>query len=331
MLSPVLKLDRNEYFFSHHPEILKIFKFFHEDNLSEYASNQQHSNLGKVLAESLNLQQDHKITFGHGAEDILIKSLSWLRLNYDTVVVEDFCWNNYIHIASSFNYQILKVKNLCIENRFYLDIEFLQKKLSVLSNSLVLLTSPNNPTGHSINLKNLLLLVQTFPNHIFLLDMVYAPLFSMNLSEFCKFKNVIVIGSFSKFFGLPGLRVGFALGELPNAFQLNLGMQKSSIKVCETALKNINWYQKNRNFMINYANEIAAEPRKNIIIYQSEAPFFLAKVLNSNFLSSKFKEAEFQSGVCPKYIIKDNDYYFRFGLGPESICLKIIKYLSFLY
>ena len=325
----VLMLDRNEYFFPHHPEVLNVYHSFSEGNLSNYASIKEQQSLNEILANHLQLNDSQKITLAHGAEDILVKSLSWLKSRYHTVVVEDFCWNNYLHIATGFGYQIHKIPSLSSHHKFYLDLNTLNKQLTSLPPSLVLLTSPNNPTGHSVNIEILLSLVQEFPNHTFLLDMVYAPLFSINFSELFKHKNVIFIGSFSKFFGMPGLRIGFSIGDLPNAFQLNLGMQASSLLACKFALNNINWYQKNRDFMLKYANNTANIPRSNISVYHSDATFFLAKILNSNHLDSIYKNAELSSGVRPKYICKNDVHYIRFGLGPENICQKIEKYLSF--
>ncbi len=323
-------LDRNEYFFSHHPEVLEVFHSFRESNLSKYASISEQQILCKALAGYLNVEDFQKITLAHGAEDILVKSLSWFKSKFNSVVVEDFCWNNYLHIASGFGYQIHKIQSLSSGNKFFLDINSLKKQLSLLSlPTLVLLTSPNNPTGHSVNLENLLSLIQEFPNHTFLLDMVYAPLFSMKLSELFIYENIILIGSFSKFFGMPGLRIGFAIGNLPNAFKLNLGMQTSSLLACKTALNNINWYQKNRDFMLQFMNYTKNIPRKNIFIYQSDATFFLAKILNTNHYNSTIMNAESASGVRPKYICKNDVHYIRFGLGPEHICNKIEKYLSF--
>lgn len=323
-------LDRNEYFFSHHPEVLQVFHSFTESNLSKYASINEQQALLKDLANHLCIEDPQKITLAHGAEDILVKSLSWLKSKINSVVVEDFCWNNYLHIASGFGYQIHKIQTLSYGNKFYLDINSLKNQLKILSlPTLVLLTSPNNPTGHSVNLENLLSLIQEFPKHTFLLDMVYAPLFSMKLSELFKYENVIIIGSFSKFFGMPGLRIGFAIGNLPNSFQLNLGMQTSSLLACKSALNNINWYQKNRDFMLQYMNHCKNMPRKNICIYQSDATFFLAKILNTNQYDWIIMNAEENSGVRPKYICKNDAHYIRFGLGPEHICNKIEKYLSF--
>jgi hypothetical protein len=106
-------------------------------------------------------------------------------------------------------------------------------------------------------------------------------------------------------------------------------MQTSSLLACKFALSNIDWYQKNRDFMMQYANQTASIPRKNICIYLSDATFFLAKILNTNHLDSIYINAELSSGVRPKYISRNDVHFIRFGLGPKDICQKIEKYLTF--
>jgi histidinol-phosphate aminotransferase len=327
--SQLLSLDRNEYFFSHHPQVKNVFCSFTEGDLSKYASYQDQQNLRQLLCEKLQVDNKYQITMGHGAEDILVKSLSWLKNSYHSLILEDFSWTNYLHIAEGLNYQIHKFQSNYSNDRYYLNDEILKNQLKKFPKSLVLLTSPNNPTGHSVDFVKLIPLIEEFSEHIFLLDMVYAPLFSNSFSDLYQYKNVIIIGSFSKFFGMPGLRMGFAIGHLPSAFHLNLGMQKNSIMACKYALENISWYQKNRDEMLSYAYQVSQIKRKNIHIFQSEAPFFLAKLLNLNNLDAIFRLTEEHSGVKPKYISKQDIPYIRFGLGPSSICSKIDTYLSF--
>ena len=308
---------------------MEIFRSFTETDLSQYASYEDQQKLKQLLVQTFLLENKSQLTLAHGAEDVLVKSLSWLKSKYDSVLVEDFCWTNYLHIAEGLDFKINKIQSEQNSESFFFNFDSLKKKMIEFPNSIVLLTSPNNPTGHSVDLNKLIALIEEFPRQYFLLDMVYAPLFSLPCVNLFKYKNVTVIGSFSKFFGMPGLRIGFAIGNLPSAFQLNLGMQKNTILACFQALKQIDWYQKNRDEMLDYSKKVFQIKRKNIQLYRSDAPFFLAKLLKFNNLDATFQKAEYFSGVRPKYISKNDIPYIRFGLGPVSICNKIDTYLSF--
>ncbi|MFQ5639561.1 MAG: aminotransferase class I/II-fold pyridoxal phosphate-dependent enzyme [bacterium] len=75
---------------------------------------------------------------------------------------------------------------------------------------LVSIVRPDSPTGAVISRSDLIAVVQKFPHSVILLDETYHHF----LGETCidlirKFDNLIVIHSFSKAYGLAGLRLGF--------------------------------------------------------------------------------------------------------------------------
>ena len=81
---------------------------------------------------------------------------------------------------------------------------------------LIFLTSPNNPTGTYISKDKLDQLVVHLPDHVVLiLDEVYylfadAPDYTTALPYVKQGKQVIGLNSFSKSFGLAGMRIGYA-------------------------------------------------------------------------------------------------------------------------
>ena len=130
--SPLLSLDRNEYFFSNHPQVNNVFSSFSsfsEWDLSKYASYQDQQSLRQLLCEKLQVDNKQQITMGHGAEDILVKSLSWLRNSYHSLILEDFSWTNYLHIAEGLNYQIHKFQSNYCNDSYYLNYEILNEKI----------------------------------------------------------------------------------------------------------------------------------------------------------------------------------------------------------
>lgn len=83
---------------------------------------------------------------------------------------------------------------------------------------LVVLCNPNNPTGNIIAQKKLCLLLENFPETLFVIDESYMP-FVANEDRFSSlglhFPNVLVLRSLSKIFALPGLRIGWAFAQNP--------------------------------------------------------------------------------------------------------------------
>lgn len=74
---------------------------------------------------------------------------------------------------------------------------------------------PNNPTGHVMPKDELTERVETNPNILFIVDASYAAYTEMDViaaDEVIKYDNVIMLRSMTKDYGLPGLRLGYVVG-----------------------------------------------------------------------------------------------------------------------
>ena len=321
----LIYLNRNEYFFKHPPDVIQALSLsFEEKFISHYASTKELSLLKKTLAIIYHVNEN-SVLLGHGAEDIFVKLLSWFRKEKSSIVMEDFSWTNYLHIAEGFQYDVHTVPVIQSESGFKFDKDGFIRKLGQLNSSIVFITTPNNPTGHDVAIPDLVHLVSLFPNHLFIIDTVYNEIVNVNYAQLFSLKNCIFVGSFSKFFGLPGLRLGYALGQLPNAFQLNLGLQPSTIYAALAALNNYQIYKKNRDEMLSFSRKLFLEKSEKFKVYETHAPFFLIKVYHKE---APFHLAEEKSGVVPKIIYRDKEIYVRFGLGPKEIQDKVAIYLN---
>ena len=82
--------------------------------------------------------------------------------------------------------------------------------------ALVTVVSPNNPTGATISPDDFNRLVTSLPNALILLDHAYVELADENLDltrQALAYPNVLVFRTFSKAWGLAGLRVGWVAGD----------------------------------------------------------------------------------------------------------------------
>jgi histidinol-phosphate aminotransferase len=80
--------------------------------------------------------------------------------------------------------------------------------------SLVAVVSPNNPTGATISPPALIDLAEYLPGCLILLDHAYVEMAEEDLTEGAlMMPNVVVTRTFSKAWGLAGLRVGWAAGD----------------------------------------------------------------------------------------------------------------------
>jgi histidinol-phosphate aminotransferase len=79
--------------------------------------------------------------------------------------------------------------------------------------SVIALTSPNNPTGLWANTAELLAVARSAPHALVIADLAYAEFGEEDPTPaLLQLPNVVVVRTFSKGYGLAGLRVGYALG-----------------------------------------------------------------------------------------------------------------------
>jgi len=105
------------------------------------------------------------------------------------------------------------------ENDFKPNIDHVE--LSLRGVDTVFICNPNNPTGHLIPGNTLKELCEDNPEKIFIVDESYLPFVVDGQNETLinkALKNVVVLRSFSKIFGIPGLRLGF-LSASPDIIQ----------------------------------------------------------------------------------------------------------------
>lgn len=78
---------------------------------------------------------------------------------------------------------------------------------------MIFLNTPNNPTGQLISIPDLVRISEAAPDAVVLIDEAYIEFGGTTfLPELPRFRNVLVGRTFSKAFGLAGLRVGVVMG-----------------------------------------------------------------------------------------------------------------------
>ena len=95
------------------------------------------------------------------------------------------------------------------ENDFKIDITVLDAL--VQPGDIVFLASPNNPTGTLIDPGKLRVVAESHPKSLFLLDEAFLEFVATGKSLAGQCQNCITLHSLTKFYGIPGLRLGFGV------------------------------------------------------------------------------------------------------------------------
>jgi len=80
--------------------------------------------------------------------------------------------------------------------------------------AVIAVVTPNNPTGAVVSLVDIQRIALAVPHILILVDMAYSEFADVNLTEdLLNYPNVVMVRSLSKAWGMPGLRVGYAVGD----------------------------------------------------------------------------------------------------------------------
>jgi len=284
-------LDRNENQYGPAPECFKALRKKNFKKLSEYSrdfSRGVKSRLTERLAADFGINEKN-VMLGFGGEDILKQTVHCYIHKGDKIMIPSYSWWYYKKIADEV--EGLKVEYPIVEGEdsFYYDIEGMLKIYEEQKPKLVLISSPNNPTGNRLEIDQMKYVISKMKDAVVVLDEAYTLFYNKDNSHLkeiiAEFPNVIIIRTFSKYYGLAGIRIGFALlGENHAQFSLfsarYLGYNRLSERIAIAALDSKEYYEDMRDKMTSdmetYYNEFNKIP--GFKAYKSYANFILVKI-----------------------------------------------------
>ena len=102
-------------------------------------------------------------------------------------------------------------KKIQYESDFSISLKKLRDTLSQKPRMMVI-CNPNNPTGTILDQDQLKSLLTDFSDTLFLVDEAYIEYSGKTLLPFSKnYSNLILLRTFSKIYGLAGLRIGYII------------------------------------------------------------------------------------------------------------------------
>ncbi len=155
---------------------------------------------------------EDNITLGHGGSDILKRVAAFYIRPGDEAVIPIPNFPLYaVEVGKRGGIPVLTECN----NDFTLDVDALLGQVTPRTR-LMFITSPNNPSGTVLRQHQLDSLVAQLPEHVFLVfDEVYwhfgAQPDRARAYHHLERKNLLILHSFSKAFGLAGLRLGYGI------------------------------------------------------------------------------------------------------------------------
>jgi histidinol-phosphate aminotransferase len=168
--------------------------------------------LRKALAEKFRISE-RMVVISNGADNLLLMIANAFVNEGDEVVMADPTFSVYTNVTQIMGGKPIKVK---LKN-FTHDLDSMLKKVNSRT-KLVFICNPNNPTGTIVSRKEFNEFLSKLPGRVIVvLDEAYGDFAddasgASGLNYVKKGKQLIVLRTFSKVYGLAGLRIGYGLG-----------------------------------------------------------------------------------------------------------------------
>jgi len=239
--------------------------------------------LKEKISELKNISSD-QLFLGNGSDeaiDLLIRI--FCSPGKDSIIIADPTYGMYKVCADINNINVLEIS---LTEDFQPDATAILEKTDENS-KIIMLCSPNNPTGNSFDKNKVLKILDEF-NGIVVIDEAYID-FSVNnsyINVLDQYNNLVVLQTFSKAWGMAGIRLGMAiaspdiinyLNKIKYPYNVNRITQEIALKAISNKHKKDKWVSDilaQREYLANKLSTMAFVKK----IYPTDANFFLVKV-----------------------------------------------------
>lgn len=298
-------------------------------DINRYPSGGGYAKLRQVIAEYVGVNMENILPANGSDEVIEIVS----RAYKGEVLIPIPTFSQYE--ASADRSGLPKVLVNCLYDRAY-SLNYSAQQLDKAS--LVWICNPNNPTGTRIPREKIVNILQRAKGMVVVDECNYEYLGETVVDLIGKYENLIISRSFSKNFGLAGLRLGFAISNPRNikilaAFGQYFRVNRMAEKAAGKVLKYLDYYQ-----------EVWGKIKKvrDKFVWQINELGFFAYDSQANFVLVEFKDKKETERVW-KYLKEKgiytlagwenefsglSDQFIRFTIGVEWEMDKIIEILT---
>jgi histidinol-phosphate aminotransferase len=259
-LEKVVKLASNENMLPIPDHVRQAIR----DELSQvhYYPDSDNYYLRQRLAELNGLQLENVIV-GAGSVEIIHMLIRAFLKSGEKVLTSEKTFSLYKIATTEFAGQAAFLETPMDENLCF-DLDAILDRMDRLT-KIIFITNPNNPTGTFVHAAAIRRFIKKVPkNKIVVLDNAYQEYvddqedYVSGLDEIRAGENVVVLRTFSKVYGLAGLRVGYAMAKpeiisILNRVKAPFNVTRIGQRAALASLENDDY--KNRSVSLNRANK----------------------------------------------------------------------------
>jgi len=325
-----IKLSANESALGPSPKAIQAFEK-DKDKIFKYPESESNS-LREVLSEKFNIDSK-RIICGSGSDQIFDLTCHLFLEPRDEVIVTEFGFIMHRIYASLHKAKVVLAK----EKNFKASVDEILKKVTNKT-KIVFIANPNNPTGTYLSKNEMLNLRKKLKSNILIVvDDAYFEFlnlddFTSGLDLFKDSANVLVTRTFSKIYGLAGLRLGWgysskeiidAMYQIKPPFNVNRTALVAGIE----AIKDNDWTKRAIEHNTLWSKKIFSALKEfNIKTNEPTANFFLMNFDETKINSDKV----FEKLAAEKLILRIMTLYkisnaLRLTIGNKEVNEHFIK------
>ncbi len=263
--------------------------------LNRYPDPHQNG-MREIVGSFLHVPKEN-LFFGVGSDeliDLLIRI--FCSPGKDKVIIPEPTYGMY-KVACDIN--DVQAVEVLLRHNFQIDINAVRKNYSD-SIKMIFLCSPNNPTGNLLNKEDIISLCKEF-NSVIVVDEAYIDFAGSGsmINEVKNLHNLVILRTFSKAWGLAGIRLGYCIAgeEIINIlFKIKAPYNINTLTrfALDTSIKNLDLKEKYIRGIIKererLKNQLETLPDV-VAVFNSDANFLLVKFKNAKLVQQKLTEA----------------------------------------
>ena len=280
------------------------------------------------------------ITLGNGAVELLYVFCNIVRPKNVMIMAPSFCEYERAALASKANiiYHYLQA-----EENFAVNTVEVEKKLKDID--ILFLCNPNNPTGtliERLNIENLLKKAKE-NNTLVLVDESFIDFIDNSENISCrtlisKYDNLIILHSLTKFYAIPGLRLGFMLANYELTQRMHLSKDPWNVNTLAqvagvAALQDKEYQEKSIKNLVNTKSDFYDKLNNisKLIVYQPSVNYVFLNIKNTGFTAIQLQTLLLAENIlirnCDNYPGLSK-YYIRVAIKDECSNNLLIKALE---
>lgn len=196
-----LRLDFNENLIGCSPTVIERLRNITHEELSIYP---EYIGIYEKLAQRYAIQDDQLLLVSGSDEGLRLIAETYLN-NNERILIPEPSFSMFTYYGSVVGAQCVKYQ---LKDDFSFPTEDILARLCTFFKA-VFICSPNNPTGTTITQIDLVRILECAPNTLVVLDEAYVDFSSQDfLGLINTYPNLLILRTFSKAYGLAGLRIG---------------------------------------------------------------------------------------------------------------------------